>query len=112
MLTYFAEKQRIWNLLRNEKERQVGKMNLIAMNCPNCDAGIELDDSREFGFCTFCGTKVMIQDPSKIKVSGSVKIDNSDVAENHMALANQAYTARNYSEAYIYILYQSLGKQA
>ncbi len=40
--------------------------------------------------------------PSKIKVSGSVKIDNSDVAENHMALANQAYTARNYSEAYIY----------
>ena len=34
-------------------------MAMIAIKCPQCGADIQLDDSREFGFCNYCGTKVM-----------------------------------------------------
>ena len=33
-----------------------------ACQCPNCNAHISLDDSRDFGFCQYCGTKIMLDD--------------------------------------------------
>ncbi len=33
-----------------------------ACQCPNCNAQISLDDSRDFGFCSYCGTKIMLDD--------------------------------------------------
>lgn len=33
-----------------------------ACQCPNCSAQISLDDSCEFGFCQYCGTKIMLDD--------------------------------------------------
>lgn len=33
-----------------------------ACQCPNCNAQISLDDSRDFGFCQYCGTKIMLDD--------------------------------------------------
>lgn len=37
-------------------------MYLIALKCPNCNGNVEFDSTREFGFCIYCGTKVMIQE--------------------------------------------------
>lgn len=37
-------------------------MKLVALKCPNCNADIELDKDREFGFCNYCGTKIMVAD--------------------------------------------------
>ena len=49
-------------------------MALISLKCTNCSGNIELDDSREFGFCMYCGTKVMItRDVNNITVEMSVK---------------------------------------
>ena len=49
-------------------------MAMISLKCTNCNGDIELDDSREFGFCMFCGTKVMItRDVNNITVEMSVK---------------------------------------
>ncbi len=49
-------------------------MALISLKCTNCNGDIELDDSREFGFCMYCGTKVMItKDVNNITVEMSVK---------------------------------------
>ncbi len=49
-------------------------MALISLKCTNCNGDIELDDSREFGFCMYCGTKVMItRDVNNITVEMSVK---------------------------------------
>ncbi|MBR4685331.1 MAG: hypothetical protein IKP04_02235 [Candidatus Methanomethylophilaceae archaeon] len=43
-------------------------MAVIDLVCSKCGANIELDDSREFGFCSFCGNRVLIQqDNSKKK---------------------------------------------
>lgn len=37
-------------------------MKLVALKCPNCNADIELDKDREFGFCNYCGTKIVVAD--------------------------------------------------
>ena len=58
-------------------------MGLVAMKCPGCGANIELDDSREFGFCNYCGTKVM-QDKIVVEHSGSVKVDNTEYVEKYL----------------------------
>ena len=31
-------------------------------NCPHCGAPLEFDDSRDFGFCQYCGSKVTLDD--------------------------------------------------
>ena len=30
--------------------------------CPNCNASLTFDDNREFGFCQYCGTKIILDD--------------------------------------------------
>ena len=50
-------------------------MGFIKLSCPNCGAAIELSEDREFGFCTYCGTKVLqdkvvIEHRGKVSVSG------------------------------------------
>ncbi len=37
------------------------RMALVSLRCPRCGGDIELDDSREFGFCQYCGNRIMIQ---------------------------------------------------
>lgn len=77
-------------------------MGIVAIKCPSCGGDVQLDDTKEFGFCINCGTKVMLQSAQKIKVSGKVKLDTSDNAANCMKLADQAFNSQNYAEAYNY----------
>ena len=39
-------------------------MSLVQSNCPGCGAPLELDDSKLFGFCAYCGGKVFIENAS------------------------------------------------
>lgn len=32
---------------------------MIIFTCPNCGAGLSIDESREFAFCQYCGTKIV-----------------------------------------------------
>ncbi len=70
--------------------------------CPQCGANLSLDDTRDFGFCQYCGAKVMLHETIEIKHSGTVKFDTSEQEVNFLKLANSAYSAENYSEAYSY----------
>ena len=38
-----------------------GDEEVIVLKCPTCGANMEVEDNREFAFCTYCGTKVYIQ---------------------------------------------------
>lgn len=49
-------------------------MGFIKLSCPNCGANIQLDKSREYGFCSYCGAKI-VQD--KIVVEHRIKKDSS-----------------------------------
>ena len=67
------------------------------MNCPGCGQAIDLDESREFGFCTYCGTKVMV-DKTIIEHIGSVKIDNSDYVQKFLDNARRALDKQDWEE--------------
>ncbi|MBR1763582.1 MAG: zinc ribbon domain-containing protein [Eubacterium sp.] len=72
-------------------------MGMVALKCPGCGADIELDDSREFGFCNYCGTKVM-QDKIVVEHQGSVKVDNSEYVEKFLQNARRAKQKEDWEE--------------
>lgn len=72
-------------------------MGMIVVRCPNCSADIQLDDSREFGFCNFCGTKVM-QDKIVVEHRGSVKVDQSEFIQKSIANGRRALEKEDWEE--------------
>jgi len=83
-------------------------MSIIALKCPNCGGNLEFEDSREFGFCQFCGTKVMIREEINKTVNNTVNNFNSttiisnDHNEQHkkmLAAAQKALNEENYTTA-------------
>ena len=58
-------------------------MVLVALKCPNCSRDIQLDVAEEFGFCTYCGTRIMLLEPNPV----SVKPGCSDDLENLLKIA-------------------------
>lgn len=73
-------------------------MGIIAMKCPQCGADIQLDDSREFGFCTYCGTKVM-QEKIIVEHRGGVVLDNTEKLKNLHILAERALSSGDNAKA-------------
>lgn len=71
---------------------------MVALKCPSCGADIELDDSREFGFCNYCGTKIM-QDRIIVEHQGSVKVDNTEYVKKFLQNARRAYDKQDWEEA-------------
>ncbi len=49
-------------------------MGLIKLKCPSCGADIQFDGSNDFGFCTYCGTKVM-QEKTIIEHKGEINVN-------------------------------------
>ena len=68
------------------------------MKCPNCGASIQLDNSRESGFCSYCGSKVQI----KKEQPKTIKIDRSEDIPNYLSLARTAAEASNGVEVLSY----------
>lgn len=70
-------------------------MSLIALKCPNCNGNLEFEDSREFGFCQYCGAKVLIQkDINNIhNTFNSTTIINDDHKEQHRRMLDAAKVA-------------------
>lgn len=50
-------------------------MALRALRCPNCNGDINIDDSREFAYCPYCGTKILLKETIEVKHSGTVKVE-------------------------------------
>lgn len=79
-------------------------MGFVAMKCPSCGANFELDETREFGFCNYCGTKVM-QEKTVIEHRGSVKIDGPIKIDGPVKIVDNKYTtlfanAKNFERLY------------
>lgn len=76
-------------------------MGIVSLNCPNCGAQVDMDDSREFGYCSICGSKVMI-DRMIVEHKGRVTIDNSAELNNLYVLARRARDDGNSANAQKY----------
>lgn len=72
-------------------------MGIVSLNCPNCGAQVDLDNSREFGFCSMCGSKVMI-DRVIVEHKGSVSIDNTEFIQKSLANARRAKEKEDWEE--------------
>ena len=73
-------------------------MGFIAVKCPECGADIQLDDSREFGFCNYCGAKV-VQDKIVVEHRGSVQLDETDALKKLYQAARNARDASDDASA-------------
>lgn len=76
-------------------------MGFIPMVCPQCGAQVQLDESREFGFCSYCGTKI-VQDKVVVEHRGSVSIDHSAEINNFLRRANEFYQRHDTDNAELY----------
>ena len=64
-------------------------MSLKAMNCPSCGADITLDDDREFGFCSYCGSRIQIGDRVNIHVTHEFKGETPQVNVTNQYFYNE-----------------------
>lgn len=72
---------------------------MVDLKCPNCAASISIDDTREFGFCSYCGTKVQLVQTVKIVHDGMVSISGVKSDEQMLATAKQMIDIGEASEA-------------
>ena len=74
---------------------------IVPSKCPNCGANMDIDDSRDFCFCPFCGYKI-INMVEKVEVSGMVQVDNSQAINNLLGRASQFEENGSIDMAYDY----------
>ena len=44
---------------------EVFKMALISMTCPSCNGEIQIDNSKEFAFCMYCGKRFILKNTAE-----------------------------------------------
>ena len=77
-------------------------MAIVSIKCPSCGAKPQLDDSKERGFCSYCGSPVQIQDAVaklKVELSGNVKVDGLTEIEKLKDAGNSLQAAGKLQEA-------------
>lgn len=67
---------------------------MVALNCPSCGAKFFIDDSREFGFCSYCGTKIQLVQKIKVMHSFENAIDMDFVSVRRLIDAEMYYDAQ------------------
>lgn len=77
-------------------------MSIVNAKCPNCGASIQLDNERSEGFCSYCGSKVKVEEAQKLMIQGTVKVDTSDELANLYQIARRAKNADNSENAHKY----------
>lgn len=73
-------------------------MALIELKCSSCGGSIKMDESKENGFCMYCGNKFLVRDELTriaIEHSGSVEVNRRKELENMLALAEKKIDERN-----------------
>ena len=74
-------------------------MSLVALKCPNCGGSLDLEDSRQFAFCQYCGTKIMIKEEVEKQ---NVVIDDSKKVAGWIDTAKMFIERGNKEECYRY----------
>ena len=66
-------------------------MSIIDLCCPHCGGQIVLDDANKFGFCMYCGHKIMLSDVT----THVVKVDNSERLVSFLKLVTPTIESGN-----------------
>lgn len=76
-------------------------MGFIPMICPQCGMQVQLDESRELGFCSYCGTKI-VQEKVVVEHRGNVGVDHSAEINNLLRRAAEFYQRHDTDNAELY----------
>ena len=77
-------------------------MGFTALTCPNCGASVELSEDREYGFCTYCGTKV-VQDKIVVEHRGKITVNGIADVETVLNRAFLLIEDKEYFQAITYL---------
>lgn len=72
---------------------------MIDLKCPNCSASISLDETREYGFCSYCGTKIQLVQKVRMMHEGTVNIGGIKTEQQQLETARKMIEIGEYSEA-------------
>jgi len=61
-------------------------MALLSAKCPECGANIDIDNSRDFCFCNYCGAKIF-HEKQRLEVSGTVTVDTTTMTDTMLERA-------------------------
>lgn len=62
--------------------------------CPSCDANLTFSDDREFGFCEYCGTKILLEDYRVTqRIIDEAKIKEAEVHEKELEFKHKMYNS-------------------
>lgn len=73
-------------------------MSIVALICPQCGGEISIDNERDFGFCSYCGTKIVLNN-DEVVINLSVSQENPVTKESLFERAEIFLADGNYSEA-------------
>lgn len=62
-------------------------MGFIKVSCPSCGGDVELSGDREYGFCTFCGSKI-VRDKILVEHKGNISLNG---VANEKTLLERAF---------------------
>jgi tetratricopeptide (TPR) repeat protein len=63
---------------------------MIKLNCPSCNGSLELPDNLGVAHCMYCGTKILLQQPTEAK--------EKDAIQRYKELCKTALESKNYDE--------------
>ena len=73
----------------------------IDLKCPSCGSEVNIDESREFGFCSYCGTKV-IREKTAVENSGRSAAEEIIAVDDNLAKAARFLEQGDFGKASIY----------
>jgi len=60
-------------------------MPFVPVKCTSCGGDIQLDDQRETGFCSYCGSQVIFEEAiKKMEIAGSVSVEGIATLEKKL----------------------------
>ena len=77
-------------------------MKFVSGSCPNCGGEVQLDESKEKGFCMHCGSSIRVQDAVqklKLELSGKVGVDGINSVQQLKSNAQKSFDVGLYRNA-------------
>ena len=77
-------------------------MAILGLICPNCNANLKADDTKDSWFCQYCGTKV-IRDKQHIELSGEIAVNGIASTDSLLDRAFLFIEDKNFQRAFQYL---------
>ncbi len=77
--------------------------NFIAGKCPNCGANLQLDNSQTEAFCSYCGSKIIVEEAVEklnIELSGKIEVDGINSINKLYKNAESYLKLQNFNNAF------------